>query len=149
MASKDHIAEELAYVMPRIARILTSSFMKSVPLPPAQLFALLELQENQPCHLSDISRALHVSAPTATGVIERLVKIGYVNRQHGTEDRRRIVLRLSAQGEKVASRVRQGIIQRWGFVLEKMTQADARDYLRIVKDMQNRLYDQGKRHENS
>lgn len=142
---REVIAKELAAIMPRIARSVTSSFMHSVPLPPAQIFALLELEDRGRCHVSDVSEALRVTGPTATGILDRLVRIGYVLREHDLLDRRVINVSLTAAGQKAAKKIRRGIVARWKFILTKISRQDAQDYLRIVKDIQAQLSQDTKR----
>ena len=138
-SSSDVIACELSFIMPRIARILTSSFAYSVDLPPAQIFALLELQERCPCRISYLSAALHASAPTVTGILDRMEKAGYVRREHDMNDRRAVNVKLTAAGRKTAVRIRKSIQTRWKYILKKMPGKDAQTYLRIVKKIQGQL----------
>ena len=50
--------------------------------------------------LRDLAGALAVSTPTATGIVDRLVGRGDIDRWHDTEDRRVVTCYLSAQGQQ-------------------------------------------------
>ncbi len=133
------IADELTFVMPRIVRTLTSRSAHSVNLPPAQIFVLLELQEKEICRVSSLTTALHISAPTVSGIVDRLEKTGYVFREQDKEDRRVVNIKLTQAGQEAVTQIRQSIKERWGIILEKIPFADAETYLRIVKQIQEHL----------
>jgi len=50
---------------------------------------------------SALARAVHLSGPTVTGILDRLTKRGLVDRTRSGEDRRSITVRLTSDGEDV------------------------------------------------
>jgi len=80
MAQTDQIAEEVATLMPMIARKVLLGFFQSVDITQTQIFTIVTLAERAPVKLSEISKKMNISAPTVTGIVDRLEKLGYVQR---------------------------------------------------------------------
>jgi DNA-binding MarR family transcriptional regulator len=64
-----------------------------------QLLALYLLLE-APRRVGELARQLNVTISSASGLVDRLVGAGLVEREHGTADRRLVVCRLSEQGRR-------------------------------------------------
>ncbi|MDR1711218.1 MAG: MarR family winged helix-turn-helix transcriptional regulator [Propionibacteriaceae bacterium] len=77
----------------------------------------------------ELSAALGVSAPTTSGLVDRLCDKGFVERFFDPDDRRVRRLRLSAEGERVFSEM-GSILQR---VLLKVVSFMSVDDLKLVK----------------
>ena len=63
----------------------------------------------------EIAERLGVTSSTATGLVERLVDGGYVERAHSTEDRRQVLLKLLPKGRRLMDgfrRQRQSRLQK-------------------------------------
>jgi DNA-binding MarR family transcriptional regulator len=67
----------------------------------AQLRVLLVLQAAGPSRMSDIATTLEVALPTATGIVDKLVKKELVVREDDPQDRRLVIARLSAGGQEI------------------------------------------------
>lgn len=65
----------------------------------SQRSVILSLQENR--RLGWLSRELHLSPPALTAIADGLAEKGLVERQPDPDDRRAVVLALSAQGRSV------------------------------------------------
>jgi len=81
MSRIGQIAEEVATLMPMIARRVLLEFFQSVTLTQTQIFTIMTLAEEAPIQLSYLSKKLHISGPTVTGIVDRLEKQGYVKRE--------------------------------------------------------------------
>jgi DNA-binding MarR family transcriptional regulator len=71
----------------------------------AQLRLLLVLQTQGPSRMSAIASALEIALPTATGVVDNLVRKGLVVREADAQDRRLVICKLSAEGQNLISRL--------------------------------------------
>ena len=67
----------------------------------AQLRVLLVLQAAGPSRMSDIAATLEVALPTATGIVDKLVKKDLVVREADPQDRRLVIASLSAGGREI------------------------------------------------
>lgn len=60
-----------------------------------QINALMVIQDRQEVTITQLARALHVSAPSASTMVDRLVEMGLVTREHGSADRREVRVRIA------------------------------------------------------
>lgn len=66
-----------------------------------QLTVLKELSANSGCCVGELTRAIHVSQATATGILDRLVKRELVRRKRSDGDKRRVLVWLTPAGEQL------------------------------------------------
>jgi len=71
----------------------------------AQLRVLLVLQSSGASRMSDIASILDVALPTATGIVDKLVKKELVIREADLQDRRLVICRLSDAGQELINRL--------------------------------------------
>lgn len=74
-----------------------SKYITSGEITPLQLTVLDCLSRNNQCEMCCISKALNISFSTATGMMDRLVKNGCVSREHSQEDRRKVIVTITAK----------------------------------------------------
>ena len=133
MFSSAQIAKEIAQIMPVIARTILSDFFQSVDITQSQVFTLLALEEQSPCRLSELSQRLKISAPTVTGLVDRLEKLQYLKRIPDPTDRRAIQVDLTDKGNKVIKKLRLTIERKWIGILQKLSTQDSENYLKILR----------------
>ena len=66
-----------------------------------QIICLRRLRLDGPSHPSDLADRVSLSRATVTGIINRLEDRGYVVRDRGGNDRRRVLVRLTDLGEEI------------------------------------------------
>jgi DNA-binding MarR family transcriptional regulator len=73
-----------------------------------QFLALCSLQhaEGQTLRMGDLAAATHQSAASMTGIVDRLLEGGLVERRRDPEDRRSVVVALTQEGARVLEQVR-------------------------------------------
>lgn len=74
-----------------------------------QFFLLTYLSSEEYLTMSDIAKKMGHSTAAATGLVDRLEKLGYVDRLHAAEDRRKIMVRITAKGVELVSKMRKEI----------------------------------------
>ena len=74
----------------------------------AQFRALLALVHRGPMSIGRLAAELGVRLPTASVLVERLVRRGLAERQEDADDRRRTLARASGAGEELVVRWQQG-----------------------------------------
>jgi len=96
---------QVAYIN-KLANDIYSSMTLRIPsewlssdLTVAQLRVMLVLHNTGPCRMSDIAGILDIALPTATGIVDNLVKKTLVLREADTQDRRLVICKLSPLGE--------------------------------------------------
>lgn len=72
----------------------------------AAVLVLVQLQKHGPLSLSDLSERARVTPGSMSQTVNRLGKGGYTVRTRDTEDRRRVLFTLTAQGAAMATAAR-------------------------------------------
>jgi MarR family transcriptional regulator for hemolysin len=96
----DACARDLLEVVPLASRWMRAAVRRREPtwsLP--QLMAMGFLRLKPDASLSDLANHLGVGLPTASTLVSRLVSVDQVDRRDDPAERRRALLRLTAQGE--------------------------------------------------
>lgn len=139
MSRTDQIAEDVSVLMPMIARRVVLKFFQSVTITQTQIFTIMTLTEERPVHLSDLSRKMNISAPTVTGIIDRLEKLGYVRRIPDPQDRRAIHVDLTAKGKNIAKKLKSTIKKNWKGLLSKLPKRDQERFAHILNKIQGSI----------
>ena len=74
-----------------------------------------------------------ISPPTATGLLDRLARAGYVKRGSDLEDRRVVMISLTKKGENATQDFLRTVRNRWKNILIHLTSKEQHQYLNIVK----------------
>lgn len=74
-----------------------------------QFFLLTYLSSEEYLTMSDIAKKMGHSTAAATGLVDRLERLCYVERVHAAEDRRKIMVRITAKGIQLVSKMRTEI----------------------------------------
>jgi len=135
MLSITEFAEKLSKLMPEIARgtikrEAVELASGNITLP--QFLILNILEKEGESRMTDIANFLGVTTAAATGIVDRLVKPGYVQRVPGVKDRRIIRIKLNPKGRELAQRLnkqkKQNIIEIFG----KISSVDRERFLEIL-----------------
>lgn len=105
----DSVADELFSTLPLIHRSIRrklfrtalGGFNKDITPPLFEIMKLL--QETGTLHVAEIGERLQIARPQMTHLIDKLVEMGFVERQPGNEDRRTLNITLNSKGKTVLS----------------------------------------------
>jgi DNA-binding MarR family transcriptional regulator len=106
-----------------------------------QLLVLECLSTCGHCQMHTLVNALNVKFSGVTAMVDRLVKTGFVIREHGTEDRRTVIVALSAKGKKVLQEVNQQRRKAFMQVFSRVSAKEREEYLTILEKIVNQLKD--------
>jgi DNA-binding MarR family transcriptional regulator len=101
----------------------------------SQLKALFLLFFKSPMRMSDLASDLGVTLATATGLIDRLVEKEMIIRESDPDDRRVVLCRLSAAGEKGVSRIWETARDRMKDLLRGMDAANLESLNHVLQAM--------------
>ncbi|MBU1694150.1 MAG: MarR family transcriptional regulator [Verrucomicrobia bacterium] len=104
--SLDRFADRLADAMPRFTQIVLReerNFLAAGLVTVPQLWALLHLDAGGACTMTSMARALRLTPPTATSLVDRLVALRLVQRRPLPGDRRVIRLEMTPRGRRLLS----------------------------------------------
>ncbi|HXR27134.1 MAG TPA: MarR family transcriptional regulator [Candidatus Baltobacteraceae bacterium] len=99
----DRVMEAVPAVMRRIRRAMRAEVAGQPGTTVPQLRALLFVRRHPGCSLSAMAEHLGMTPPACSGLAERLVRAGVLERTIDPQERRRVQLRLTSDGkERVA-----------------------------------------------
>jgi DNA-binding MarR family transcriptional regulator len=119
---------------------------RSISMTHLHLMTLLETHDSLP--MSRVAELLGCGLPTATGIVSRMEERGLVERQHDSDDRRVVTLRLAAKGAAEIREVQLLRRQRMASALAHLTAAESERLLASVRALRaafNRVNSQGDR----
>ncbi len=104
-----------------------------------QLLVLECLSTCGHCKMHTLVEALKVKFSAVTAIIDRLVKTGFVTREHGKKDRRTVFVALSAKGRKVLLEVYQQRRKAFMQVFSRVSAREREEYLTILEKLVERF----------
>ena len=127
------IAEEITWLVPKLLRGLRAGFIAAPQVTTSQIVTLMRVYDKVTTRVGILSKEMQVSAPTITGVIDRLMRDGYLRRTHDKKDRRAVNVELTNKGKELVEHLRSEINKRWYRILIHLSEEEREDYLRILK----------------
>ena len=107
--------EEMVRIPPILHRKLHRDLFKVVleevgaNIAPHYMMIMRLIQESGPLSSSEIGETLSISKSQMTHSIDKLITLGMVEREHGTEDRRKIEISLTDKGRSMLEQVDETI----------------------------------------
>ena len=90
-----------------ISQATTDAWLRvDLTMPQLKVLLVLYFVEAPRRHMTHLASALGVTLPTATGVVDRLVEAGLVQRSDDPTDRRIVVVGLTTAGRELVDRLR-------------------------------------------
>ncbi len=140
------LSESISYIQ-RMARTLLKQrsdalIQGKVTMP--QYLSLELLSNRGHLKMNVIAKALHISLPAATGLVNRLVKMKLVKRGYDPKDRRVIFIELTAEGKKITERTklaRRKIIEE---MFGGISEAERKAYIEIIRKVKMNLNEKTK-----
>jgi DNA-binding MarR family transcriptional regulator len=103
--SSDAVASELRPVLLRLARELRKE-TEQLGITSRQATLLWLVKRSPGLSLAELAADEGISPPAMSGHVDRLERAGLLERVRSTDDRRRVGLRLTDEGERLMRRVR-------------------------------------------
>jgi len=141
----DKLAEIMPVVMKEFGRRIIDGLENKVTLPQVLILEFLERQQES--KMKDLAGFMGVSTAASTGIVDRLVKCGYVVRAFDPEDRRVIKIRLTPKGFGLLKQINLQKHRMVMGVFGKVSEEDRRDYLRILTQIKDILLSNGNHQE--
>jgi DNA-binding MarR family transcriptional regulator len=82
-----------------------------------------------------LAEALDVSDASATGIVDRMEKRGFIERRHGTEDRREVLVHLTDAGANVFHELQQRRRARLALMVDELTDEELSSLLTGLRAM--------------
>ena len=91
------------------------------------------LREQKELSMSEIAQRMGHTTAAATGLVDRLEKLGYVKRTHGRDDRRKILVQVTASGSTLVGEVREDMISNLLKMMEVLDEQEQKTWLHIYE----------------
>jgi DNA-binding MarR family transcriptional regulator len=136
-ADADRLADFVLFTQRSCILNLSSELNKgNVSFP--QFFLLTYLSSEDYLTMSDIAKKMGHSTAAATGLVDRLEKLSYVERMHAAEDRRKIMVCITSKGVELVSKMRKEIAIDLAGILAGMDEEEAETVEHTHRALRNR-----------
>jgi DNA-binding MarR family transcriptional regulator len=137
--SRKDVSHAMAQLMPHIMRGVQLDFFVKRGVTQTQFLLLASIHAYTRCTMGTLARNLHVSMPTVSGIVDRLVRSGYLRRIHRPDDRRQVAVELTAKG-RVFFQDFQGVVRRrWEQVLKALSSTKLEAFYDVLTTIRERL----------
>jgi DNA-binding MarR family transcriptional regulator len=124
----DRIVEGIIYLVTE-SRRLSKDEASQYGVTPTQLSVLKLLHEIGDLSLGTLSREIRAHNSTVTGIVDRMEAAGLVERARSEEDRRVWIIRLTAQGRRVAEKAK---VSPWEILRNALAELPPADQERLT-----------------
>ncbi|MGD0586196.1 MAG: MarR family transcriptional regulator [Oryzomonas sp.] len=129
--------ERIAQLYPVIMRVMgriRSIVHDGMDLTYNQYKMLLTIYDKGNCTLNVLARELRIAMSSASGMVDRLVNLGFVYRTVDEDNRRQVMIYTTEKGEELIRELRRGIVENYRTLLERLP---PRDQERLVAAFEN------------
>jgi DNA-binding MarR family transcriptional regulator len=134
----DRMSEIMPVIIKEFARRQTDEFYKGKLTFP-QFLVLEFLRRSGESKMTTLANFMGVTTPAMTGIVDRLVKYGYVLRIFDPQDRRIIKIKLATKGTELVKKINQQRRQMIIKIFGQLSERDRQDYLRILLQIKDIL----------
>lgn len=130
----DKVTEFMQIISEKFSKQQTKDFYKmKITLPQYIVLDLLERQGES--KMTEMAMFLGVTTAGMTGIVDKLVRYGYVVRRSDPKDRRVVKIRPTDKGETLVKTIRKHRREMIVELFGKIVQEDRAEYLRILTDI--------------
>lgn len=109
---------------------------------PHSHFSMLRLEtiqfiETEEPTMKRIAEYLHIKAPSATSLVNGLVKMGYIKRIDDSKDRRTVRMLITDKGKKFLKDGLKQMTEKLKEVLSKLKQEQIDNFIKIMQEINN------------
>ncbi len=127
----ERIEDVIPAVMRGFAKMQTNELFKGkITLP--QFFVLNHLDKHGESKMNELAKVMDVTTAAATGIVDRLVRYGYIARSYDPKDRRVINIGLTQKGSDLVKRIGRQRREVTSDVFGKISKEERENYLAIM-----------------
>src|SRR5882757_10028069 len=129
-----HLAEELAEIATQLQRsflveLSTEVNRGNISIPQYTLLGFLN--QTAGLNMSQLAELMRHTTPATTGLVDRLVEAGLVERFNHPKDRRQVLVRITDKGRELVESMRRGIVRNILELFKEITTDDQEAWVRI------------------
>jgi DNA-binding MarR family transcriptional regulator len=119
---RSEVVDSIVKAYNRISQGINPSFLAKMSLTIAQMKALFLFEDNNKFSMSELSSLYSVSVSTMTSMVDRLFQNGMLKREQDINDRRIVLVSLTAKGRKVLTKLidaRREVLESFLYTLDE------------------------------
>lgn len=133
-------AEKLADILTVLQRRFLANLSKelsrgNVSFP--QYFLLGYLSHQNFLTMSEIAQKMGHTTAAATGLVDRLENLGFVERSHASDDRRKIMVKITRSGTALVSHIREDMVHNLVKTMSCLEPEEQKNWLKIYEKISN------------
>ena len=143
---KFDFGREIAKILPAILREITSrheTIFSRSSMAVSHIVVLELLNEKGPSTMSELAKNLNLTMGAATGIVDKMVKSGFVKRERSSEDRRVVNVELLKKGKQVSGEIAKARRELSNKMFSVLTEKEKHEYLRLLKKVYSGLTENG------
>ena len=137
--TRGQVSFEIAQLMPMIIQGVQLDFFVKRGVTQTQFLVVIAIHAYGRCAMGTLARSMHVSMPTTTGVVSRLVRMGFVRRSPHPADRRQVIVELTPKGRSFIQQFQAVIRRRWEEVLKSLGPRELEAFHHVVNKLREQL----------
>ncbi len=131
-----HIAEELAEIATQLQRsflveLSTEVNRGNISIPQYTLLGFLN--QSTGLNMSQLAELMRHTTPATTGLVDRLVEAGLVERFSHPKDRRQVLVRITDKGRELVEGMKRGIVRNIMEMFKELSHDDQEAWVRIYR----------------
>ena len=137
--TKRRLSSAIAELMPGIMRGVRLDFFVQKGVTQTQFVVLAAILAGRRSTMGALAKSLHVSMPTMTGIVDRLVRAGYVRRSTDPHDRRQVAVEVTPKGATFIRECQAVMSRRWEDVLRELEVDELQAFYGVVTKLKQRM----------
>lgn len=133
--SRSNASRIIVEFMPKIIRGIHLGFLAKRRVTQTQFFVVTAIHANRRCSMRMLAESMHISMPTISGIVDRLVKSGYVRREEDPADRRLVMVELSAKGKLLVQQFQSAASARWEEILQAFSANELDAFYHLIRKL--------------
>ena len=137
--TKRRLSSAIAELMPGIMRGVRLDFFVQKGVTQTQFVVLAAILAGRRSTMGALAKSLHVRMPTMTGIVDRLVRAGYVRRSTDPHDRRQVAVEVTPKGATFIRECQAVMSRRWEDVLRELEVDELQAFYGVVTKLKQRM----------
>ena len=104
-----------------------------------QFFLLGHIALHDALSMTEVAEKMSHTTAAATGLVDRLENLGYVQRVHDEGDRRKVRVKITAKGCSLVERIRQDIVGKLSLFTGLLTPTEQTTWLQIYEKLHQHI----------
>lgn len=98
-----------------------------------QYLLLGHLSHQDSMTMTEIANRMGHTTAAATGLVDRLENLGYLQREHASDDRRKILVRITENGLALVGRIREDMVTNLMKLMQHLTTEEQANWVKIYQ----------------